>query len=115
MKCARWLLAAGYVLGLVFMALPAHAFQIEWQPEPIRQGAARLTGYVRNDDLKATTNLRLRADRLAPDGRVTGTYRAWVPGALASGDRAYFEVRVPEPDRAYRVTVETFDWLRCGD
>ncbi len=33
----------------------------------------------------------------------------------AAGDRVYFEVRVPEPDRTYRVTVETFDWFRCGN
>jgi hypothetical protein len=108
------LVISGLGLAVAWPAA-AGAFQIEWAPELDRRGQARIAGHVRNDDLKTADRLRLRVERLGPDGRVTGTYRTWVPGVLASGDRAYFEVGVPEAHAAYRVTVESFDWYRCGE
>jgi hypothetical protein len=37
-----------------------------------------------------------------------------VPGGTPAAGRAYFSARVAEA-AAYRVVVESFDWLRCGD
>lgn len=113
-KVARLVVAA--LVGLaVLRTVPAGAFQVEWQAEPARGGAARVEGYVRNDDLKSITNLQVRVDRLAQDGSVTGTYRTRVFGVLGGGDRGYFAVRVPEAPATYRVAVEAFDWYRCGE
>jgi hypothetical protein len=88
---------------------------VEWQTEPARGGVARVAGYVRNDSLRSAVNLHLRVDRLAPDGGIAATYRRQMAGVINPGDRAYFEVGVPERDATYRVTVEAFDWFRCGD
>jgi hypothetical protein len=104
----------GLAAAVLLAAGPASAFQIQWEPETTRS-AARVAGYVINDNLKSTTGIRMRVDRLAADGRVTGTYRSWVPGVLQSGDRAYFTVGVPERDATYRVSVESFQFFRCGD
>lgn len=115
MTVSRRVLAGSLALAALLAAAPARAFQIEWQAEPTRQGTARVAGYVRNDNLRSTTNVRMRVDRLAPDGRVLGSSWAWAPGILTSGDRVYFEVGLPEPAPSYRVTVQSFDWFRCGD
>lgn len=105
-------LALAAVLGA---AAPAAAWEIQWQAsEPVGR-APHVTGYVKNDSLKATTNLQVRVDRLAVDGAVVGTTRSVLVGPIAGGDRLYFDVRVPERAVAYRVSVEAFDWFRCGD
>ena len=105
-------LALGAVLGV---AVPAAAWEIQWQPPEPAGRAPHVTGYVKNDSLKATTNLQVRVDRLAADGVVVGTTRSVLVGPIAGGDRLYFDVRVPERAVAYRVSVEAFDWFRCGD
>jgi cytochrome bd-type quinol oxidase subunit 1 len=96
-------------------ALPASAWEIQWQTsEPVGR-QPRVTGYVKNDSLKATNNLQLRVDRLAADGAVVGTTRTVLIGPMAGGDRLYFDVGVPDRAATYRVSVEAFDWFRCGD
>jgi len=107
----RLFLATVAFLGAV---APAAAWEVQWEPSE-RAGKPRVSGYVKNDSLRATTNLNMRVDRLAADGSIVGTTRAILPGPLHSGDRLYFDVRVPERAVAYRVSVETFDWYRCGD
>jgi hypothetical protein len=107
----RLLIATLAILGA---AAPAAAWDIQWEPSE-RAGSPRVAGYVKNDNLRTATNLNMRVDRLAADGAVVGTTRAILVGPLQSGDRLYFDVRVPERAVAYRVSVEAFDWFRCGD
>jgi len=102
------------MLAILGAAAPAAAWDIQWEASE-RAGSARVAGYVKNDNLRTTTNLNMRVDRLAADGAVVGTTRAILVGPLQSGDRLYFDVRVPERAATYRVSVEAFDWFRCGD
>ena len=101
-------------LAILGAAAPAAAWDIQWEVSE-RASRPRVAGYVKNDSLRAMTNLNMRVDRLAPDGAVVGTTRAVLVGPIHSGDRLYFDVRVPERAVAYRVSVEAFDWYRCGD
>ena len=107
----RLFLAVLLILGA---AAPAAAWDIQWEPSE-RAGSPRVAGYVKNDSLRAMTNLNMRVDRLTADGATIGTTRTILVGPIHSGDRLYFDVRVPERAAAYRVSVETFDWYRCGD
>jgi hypothetical protein len=99
--------------ALALYTVPAHALQIEWQVEPGRASGGRIVGEIRNDDRRGMANLRIRADRVAPDGTVLATYRAWAPGTLTFEQRVHFEVSVPEPSASYRVSVESFDFFGC--
>ena len=101
-------------LVMLGAAAPAGAWDIQWEAFE-RAGAARVGGYVKNDTLRAATNLHMRVDRLAADGAVIGTTRSILVGPLHSGDRLYFDVRVPERAVAYRVSVESFEGYRCGE
>jgi hypothetical protein len=107
----RLFLATLMILGA---AAPAAALDIQWETSE-RAGSPRVAGFVRNDSLRAMTNLHMRVDRLAADGATIGTTRAILVGPIHSGDRLYFDVRVPERAASYRVSVEAFDWYRCGD
>ena len=106
-----WFVAALVILG---GATPAGAWDIQWEASE-RPGNPRVSGYVKNDTLRAAANLHMRVDRLAADGTVVGTSRAIAVGPLHSGDRLYFDVRLPERAVAYRVSVEAYDGYRCGD
>jgi len=101
-------------IALLGTASPATAWDIQWEFSE-RPGNPRVSGYVKNDTLRAATNLHMRVDRLAADGTLIGTSRAILVGPLHSGDRLFFDVRVPERAPAYRVSVEAFDGYRCGD
>jgi hypothetical protein len=101
-------------LAILGAAAPAGALDIQWEASE-RAGTTRVAGYVKNDNLRTMTNLNMRVDRLAPDGAIIGTTRAILVGPVFSGDRLYFDVRVPERAAAYRVSLEAFDWYRCGD
>ena len=110
----------GQVLAIVVatilgVAAPAAAWEIQWQASEPAGRQPRVAGYVTNDSLRSATNLHMRVDRLTADGAVVGTTRAMLVGPMASGDRLYFDVGVPERAVAYRVSVEAFDWFRCGD
>src|SRR5689334_12854349 len=84
----RLLFAA--TLAILCTAAPVRAWDIQWEAS---EGAAspRVSGYVKNDTLRAAANLHMRVDRLAADGAVIGTSRAIVVGPLHSGDRLYFD------------------------
>jgi hypothetical protein len=107
-------LLAAATLAIVSTAAPAHAWDIQWEASE-RSGSPRVSGYVKNDTLRAAANLYMRVDRLGADGTVVGFTRSIVVGPLHSGDRLYFDVRVPERAPAYRVSVEAYDGYRCGD
>jgi len=107
---------AAFVLAAILgVAAPAAAWDIQWNADELPGRKPRVTGYVKNDSLKSMTNLQLRVDRLAADGAVVGTTRTVLIGPMAGGDRLYFDVGVPARAAVYRVTVEAFDWFRCGD
>jgi hypothetical protein len=108
----RRLIAA--TLAIIGAAAPAGAWDIQWEAFE-RAGTARVGGYVKNDTLRAATNLHMRVDRLAADGAVIGTTRSILIGPIHSGDRLYFDVRLPERAVAYRVSVEAFEGYRCGE
>jgi len=99
------------MLAILAAAVPAAAWEIEWEASE-RGASPRVAGYVKNDSLRGTTNVNMRVDRLAADGAVVGTTRVILTGPLRSGDRLYFDVRLPERAAAYRVSVEAFDWYR---
>ena len=101
-------------LAVLGAAAPAVAWDVQWEVSE-RAGRPSVAGYVKNDSLRAMTNINMRVDRLAADGVVIGTTRAILVGPVHSGDRLYFDMRVPERAVAYRVSVEAFDWYRCGD
>jgi hypothetical protein len=101
-------------LAIVCTAAPACAWDIQWEASE-RAGKPRVSGYVKNDTLRSAANVHMRVDRLSADGAILGTSRAIVVGPLHSGDRLYFDVRVPERAVAYKVSVEAYDGYRCGD
>jgi hypothetical protein len=101
-------------LAILGVAAPAAAWDIQWEVSE-RAGKPRVAGYVKNDSLRAMTNLNMRVDRLAADGAVVSTTRAILVGPIHSGDRLYFDMRVPERAATYRVSVEAYDWYRCGE
>jgi hypothetical protein len=113
----RRLSSAILLAAILGGAMPAAGatWDIRWQVSERPGREPRVQGYVTNQHLKTTTNLHVRVDRLAPDGRVVGTSRTVLGGPLWPSDRLYFDVRVPEHAPAYRVSVEAFDWFRCGD
>jgi hypothetical protein len=88
-------------------------FRIEFQAAPTIK-AKMVDGYVYNRDLRATGRIVLRIDQVDASGRSAGTTTTWVLGVVASGNRAYFVARVPDAS-SYRVQVESFEWIRCGD
>jgi hypothetical protein len=102
------------MLAILTAAAPAAAWDIQWEASE-RGGSPRVAGYVKNDSLRALTNLNMRVDRLAADGTTIGITRAILVGPIHSGDRLYFDMRVPERAAAYRVSVEAYDWYRCGE
>ncbi len=91
----------------------ARVFRIEFQAAPTLKGTT-IDGYVYNRDLRATGRIVLRIDQVDALGRSAGTTTTWVLGVVASGNRAYFVARVPDAS-GYRVQVESFEWIRCGD
>jgi hypothetical protein len=101
-------------LAILGVAGPAYAWDVQWEAFE-RDGGPRVGGYVKNDTLRSAATLHMRVDRLAADGAVLGTTRSILVGPLLSGDRLYFDVRVPEGAVTYRVSVEAYDGYRCGD
>jgi len=101
-------------LAILAAAAPAGAVDIQWETSE-RAGSTRVSGYVKNDNLRTMMNLNMRVDRLAADGAIIGTTRAILVGPVHSGDRLYFDVRMPARAANYRVSLEAFDWYRCGD
>ncbi|HYB70066.1 MAG TPA: hypothetical protein VEH80_05335 [Candidatus Bathyarchaeia archaeon] len=113
------ILAAAVVLGAGAPAraqapgiLYADSLRTEWTVEPTRNGRAHVVGYLYNSNIKDAARVVMRVDRVAADGTVAGTYRAWVVGDVLSHDRGLFDVPVPEATATYRVSVEAVDWVK---
>lgn len=88
-------------------------FRIEFEAAHTKKGTV-IDGYVYNKNLRTTGRIVLRIEQLDASGRSVGTAATWIPGVVSSGGRAYFAVRVSDAS-SYRVQVESFEWIRCGD
>jgi hypothetical protein len=84
---------------------------VEWQVTS-RGGRSVIAGYVRNDRVVRIERVRVRIEPTSAPGAPTWSF---VSGTIAPGERGYFEAPVPAGVAAYRVSVESFDWARCGD
>ena len=85
-------------------------FTVEWQRVD-RGGRPMLIGYVHNGAPFDASDVTLRVE---PADGVTGVAPAHprIPGLLGRGSRLYFEVPVAAAP-AYRVTVLSYDRVRC--
>jgi hypothetical protein len=88
-------------------------FRIDFEATRKMSGTV-IDGYVYNKDLRATGRIILRIEQLDPSGKAVGKTLTWVPSVVSSGSRAYFRAGVPDAS-SYRVQVEVFEWIRCGD
>jgi hypothetical protein len=87
-------------------------FRLSWDVEPDRGGERRLRGYLENTFGEPVTRIQLLGQALDASGNVIGQRLQWVPGAIPSFGRAYFEIpKLPPADR-YRVTVWAYDRVR---
>ena len=86
--------------------------RIEWSVEATGAGRGRVVGYLYNGDIRDAANVWLRVERLAGEGAVGATYRSRVVGDVPSSDRMFFDVPVPVAAAAYRVVVESVDWIK---
>jgi hypothetical protein len=71
-----------------------------------------IAGYVYNRSEMRIERVRLRIE---PAGQPGASTWSFVSGTIPPGDRGYFEARLPSGGGPYRVSVESFDWARCGD
>jgi limonene-1,2-epoxide hydrolase len=106
------LAAAGSARAEAPAIVYAESLQAEWSVETTRTGQAHVIGYLYNRNIMDAANVRLRVDRIGADGSVVGTYRRGVVGDVLSDGRSIFDVPVPDSTAAYRVTVETVDWVK---
>lgn len=88
----------------------AQFFRVQWEAAERPEGV-RVTGYVYNDLMYSTTNVRLSIEVLDTSGRVVAERSAWVLGDVQAGGRAFFAVPVQMKGAMYRVSVSSFDRL----
>jgi len=88
-------------------------FKIEWQAGD-RAGRPVVYGRILNDWGMPAANMRLLVEGLDASGAVRDQQVAWLGSMLQPGMRAYFEVPVPSPAPAYRVSVFAFDWVQTN-
>jgi hypothetical protein len=104
----------GGTRALALSATPVTELRVEW--EAVARGEkAVVRGYVYNEHQMRAENVRLRIEQLDASARPVATRTTWVPGTIASRDRAYFETGVPVAGAAYRVSIESFDRAGCGN
>lgn len=89
-------------------------FAIEWSRTIDRRGRTVLQGYLTNRADLWVTRVVLRVEALDAAGRPVAAGTGWVGGDVPARGRVYFEVLAPGPGAAYRVTVQSFDWLGRG-
>lgn len=92
----------------VALTAPNH---VEWETTT-RRGRPMVAGYVYNDREMRMEHVRLRVQSTSQAGHATWSY---VSGTIGPWGRGYFEAPVPSATDAYSVSVESFDWARCGD
>ena len=87
-------------------------FTIDWERGQYR-GQPSVRGYIANHWGLAATDLRLKVEGLDVAGAVTSTTIDRIPGDVAPGSRAYFEVLAP-PAPSYRLSVTSYAWVDGG-
>src|SRR2546425_9837308 len=87
-------------------------FTIDWERGQHR-GKPSVRGYIANHWGLAATDLGLKVEGLDVAEAVTSTTIDRIPGDVAPGSRAYFEVLAP-PAPSYRLSVMTYTWVEGG-
>lgn len=80
-------------------------FRLEWTVEEGRSGRPAVVGYIHNANDFWASGLHLLVEELSSSGAPVSQTVGYVDSDVPPGGRAYFEVRVPKPDAAYRATV----------
>jgi len=88
-------------------------FRVAWTAAPDREGDIRLAGYLYNDVNFPVERTRLLIDAFDANGALIGQRLFWLPGVLATGDRAYFDVLAPRADH-YQITLWDFNGAPRG-
>ena len=114
-----------FVLGLLVLLTPVaasaqsyaiqgteHYFRLEWEASTARRGPV-VAGYVYNRSGLTFERVLLAIDTVDGAGQVTGSTIGQVLGTVPGGNRAYFEIRVPQAG-SYRVRVLSFDPVGRG-
>jgi hypothetical protein len=86
-------------------------FRVDWTANPSGQGEARINGYVYNDYVDAAEQVQLRITELDASGYPIATFVEPIAATVPAFDRAYFDVRVPSHGAAYRLAVESYNYL----
>jgi len=118
----RSLLGLGTVLALLGAAGPAGApaaaqlfapetldrnFRLEWS-----RAGRNLRGFVYNTGNRRAARMILLVEGLDGSGQPVTRTTTWVRD-VPPNNRAFFQVAVPTA-AAYRVTVQSFDWVEDG-
>jgi hypothetical protein len=93
---------------------PITELRVEWE-QVSRRGGAVVRGYIYNEHQMRAENVRVRVEQLDADARPVVTRTVFVIGTIPYRDRGYFEVTMPAPGAAYRVSIESFDRAGCGN
>jgi hypothetical protein len=89
-------------------ARAAREFQLDWQAIPNERGAV-VRGQLLNPYGFAARNIHLLVEGVDAGGTVV-TRLTWpLPQSVRSGERATFDIPVPDGVERYRVKVVTFD------
>ena len=88
-------------------------FRLEWDVGRAKDGGPRITGHLHNDRLMWDVNVRVLVEALDTSGRTVSKTRDYVNDVPPEG-RSYFDATVPSGGATYRVSVESFDWLKAG-
>jgi hypothetical protein len=115
-----WLLGLGTALVLLGAAGPSNApagaaeryapetldryFQLEWS-----RAGKNVNGYVYNTGNRRAAHMILLVEGLNGAGKTVAKTTTWVRD-VPPNNRAFFEVAVPTA-AAYRVSVQSFDWV----
>ena len=110
---AALVLGAGTASAQNFGAPLDSYFRIEWEVDHASSDTPRITGYVYNDRGLWAQNIRLLVEAVDAAGHTVSTTRGYVSDVPPAG-RSYFDVTVPAGGATYRVSVESFGWLKGG-
>jgi hypothetical protein len=87
---------------------PARQFHVDWEAVKDERGAV-VRGHLLNPYGFPARNVHLLVEGVDAGGRVV-TRTAWpMPAIIRSGERAAFDIPVPDGAERYRVKVVTFD------
>lgn len=107
------ILGAGAASAQNFGAPVDRYLRVEWEVERVSSDSPKITGYVYNERGLWALNVRLLVQAVDAAGRPVSQTRGYVSWDVPPMGRASFEVAVP-PGSAYRVRIESFDWLKGG-